>query len=127
MRNKIPADLCKLIKPNGYYVYHQDKHISEFSQHRIYILYVSQCSKITVEFIRNTIRLNLIENAFFLGRKCIGLYSLSVGKVPEIEESFGKSARKSVREGSWTFIFFYLVQKVVRKKNEFLHENVADR
>ena len=48
---------------------------------------------------------------FFLGRKCIGLYSLSVGKVPEIEESFGKSARKSVREGSWTFVFFNLVQK----------------
>jgi hypothetical protein len=50
-------------------------------------------------------------------------------KVPEIEESLVKSARKSVREESWTFVFFFfhLVQEVVRKKNEFLHENPADR
>lgn len=54
---------------------------------------------------------------------------MSEEKVPEIEESFVKSARKSVREESWTFMFFFfhLVQEVVRKKNEFLHENVADR
>jgi hypothetical protein len=53
---------------------------------------------------------------------------LSDEKVPELEDSFVKSARKSVRKESWTFMPPSPSRtRSSKKKNEFLHENVVDR